>query len=248
MTVPTDCDHAPSDPDVASRSAFTSAPGLVFMYTSDGGTNMSQTTFDDDDLFGEAADEVREDIETSLAEARAALPDPDDVWESEADNVLGVLNGLRSSMDPGDAGEHLRDAKKWYTMAERAHAFADADELASEIEAVEDVISEMRTAREQVSDLAGTVPQLRSALEDARTEGDDAETDDSETDDSETGDADADETTADDGTDAEDDADTEADGGEETAADGGEEATADGGEETAGDGGEEQATLDDEDD
>ena len=128
---------------------------------------MSQSTFDDDDLFGEAAEEVRDDIEAALEEARAALPDPDDVWEADADNVLGVLNGLRSAMDPGGAEEHLRDAKKWYTMGERADAFADGDELAEEIEAVEEVIAEMRTARDQVSDLAGTVPELRSALDDA---------------------------------------------------------------------------------
>ena len=217
---------------------------------------MSQTTFDDDDLFGEAAAEVREDIQDSLAEARASLPDPDDVWETEADNVLGVLNGLRTSMDPGEAEQHLRDAKKWYTMAERAHAFADADELAAEIEAVEEVIAEMRTARDQVSDLAGTVPQLRSALGDARAEtedGDDAENEtedaenetevaESETEDAESETEDAENETEDaESEDTEDEAGTEADGGEEAAADGGELE----GDDSEGDG---QATLDDEDD
>ena len=128
---------------------------------------MSQTSLDDDDLFGEAADDLRADIETSLDEARAALPDPDTVWEADADNVLGVLNGLRAAMDPGEAEEHLRDAKKWYTMAERAHAFADVDDPREDIEAVEEVVAEMATAREMISKLAGTVPQLRSALEEA---------------------------------------------------------------------------------
>lgn len=190
---------------------------------------MSQTTFDDDDLFGEAADEVREDVQNSLGEARASLPDPDEIWETEAENVLGVLNGLRSSMDPGEAEEHLRDAKKWYTMAERADAFDDADELAAEIEAVEEVIAEMRTARDQVSDLAGSVPQLRSALEDARTESEDAG---EEADDEDTEEATADTEDAAD----EDGSDAEADGGKEAAADGGEAE------------GEEGEPLDDEDD
>jgi hypothetical protein len=156
---------------------------------------MGQTTFDDDDLFGEAAEEVREDVEAALDDARAALPAPDDVWDADADNVLGVLNGLRSAMDPGAAEEHVRDAKKWYTMGERADAFDDGDDIADEIAAVEDVVGEMAAAREGVSDLAGTVPELRSALEDAR-----------------------------DAADAEPDAEAEADAddGEETAADGGE--------------------------
>jgi len=64
---------------------------------------MSQSTFDDDDLFGEAAAETRAEVEEHLAAAREELPDPDAVWETDADNVLGVLNGLKSALDVGDA-------------------------------------------------------------------------------------------------------------------------------------------------
>ena len=35
---------------------------------------MSQTTFSDDELFGEAAAEMRDDVEEHLAAARAELP------------------------------------------------------------------------------------------------------------------------------------------------------------------------------
>ena len=77
---------------------------------------MSQATLDDDELFDEAATEMREDVETSLAEARAALPAADAVWEAEADNTLGVLNGLKGALDTGDATDHLRDAKKWFAI------------------------------------------------------------------------------------------------------------------------------------
>jgi hypothetical protein len=128
---------------------------------------MTQSTLDDDELFGEAASEMREDVEEALAAARESLPDADDIWESDADNTLGVLNGLRSALDAGDAHEHLRDAKKWYTMGERADAFEDADDLAADIEAVEDLITDIEDAREQVGDLTSTIPQLRSALEEA---------------------------------------------------------------------------------
>ncbi|MFB6184440.1 MAG: DUF5790 family protein [Haloarculaceae archaeon] len=128
---------------------------------------MSQTTLDDDELFGEAASEMRDDVETSLERARDALPEADDVWEVEADNTLGALNALRSALDVGDAEDHLRDAKKWYTMGERADAFEDAADLADDIEAVEDLVADVADAREQVGDLTGTIPQLKSALEDA---------------------------------------------------------------------------------
>jgi hypothetical protein len=131
---------------------------------------MSQSTLDDDELFGEAASEMREDVESSLAEARAALPEADDIWDVDADNTLGVLNALRSALDVGDAEEHLRDAKKWYTMGERADAFEDADDLAAEIESVEGIIGDVEAAHEQVGDLTSTIPQLRSALEEATSE------------------------------------------------------------------------------
>jgi hypothetical protein len=135
---------------------------------------MSQATLDDDDLFGEAASEMRADVEDSLAAAREGLPAADDIWDVGSENTLGVLNGLRTALDAGDAAEHLRDAKKWYTMGERADAFDDADDLAEEIEAVEDLVTDIEEAREQVGDLTSTVPQLRSALEDAG--GDEVET------------------------------------------------------------------------
>ncbi|CQH47367.1 uncharacterized protein HHUB_1315 [Halobacterium hubeiense] len=138
---------------------------------------MSQSSLDDDELFGEAAEEMRADVEEALDAARAELPDADDVWDVEADNTLGVLNALRSALDVEDVEAHLRDAKKAFVVGERADAFEDADELEAEIDAVEDVLGDIETAREQVGELASTVPALRSALEDAH-EGSDGDGDD----------------------------------------------------------------------
>jgi len=126
---------------------------------------MSQTTLGDDELFGEAAEEMRADVEAHLTKARAELPAAADVWETEADNVLGVLNGLRSALDAGDAEDHLRQAKKWYTMGERADAFEDADDLAAAIEDLESLITAIDEAHDDVSDLTNAVPELRGALE-----------------------------------------------------------------------------------
>ena len=138
---------------------------------------MSQTSLDDDELFGEAATEMRSDVEASLGEARSALPDGDAVWDVEADNTLGVLNALKGALDIGDAEDHLRDAKKWYTMGERADAFEDADDLAEEIETVADLVDDVDEAREQVGDLTATIPQLRSTLEEFEDDAADADAD-----------------------------------------------------------------------
>ncbi len=126
---------------------------------------MAQSTLDDDDLFGEAASEMQADVEESLDAARAALPDPDAIWDLEADNTLGALNALRSALDVGDAADHVRDAKKWYTMGDRADAFDDGDDLAAAIEETESLVADVEAAREQVGDLASTIPELRSELE-----------------------------------------------------------------------------------
>ncbi|MFC4436421.1 MULTISPECIES: DUF5790 family protein [Natrialbaceae] len=142
---------------------------------------MSQATLgDDEELFGEAANEMREDVESSLENAWEALPEAGDVWETDADNVLGVLNALKSALDAGDAEEHLRDAKKWYTMGQRADAFEDADDLEAEIESLEGAINDISEAGEQVGDLTATIPSLRGTLEDAGPAADEDENEDAD--------------------------------------------------------------------
>ncbi len=137
---------------------------------------MAQSTLDDEELFTEAASEMREDVEAALSDAREALPEADELWETEADNTLGVLNGLSTVLDADEAESHLREAKKWYAMGKKADAFEDAEDLAEEIEAVEATFSDIETASEQVDELKKTVPQLKSALEDAAAN-EDADTD-----------------------------------------------------------------------
>jgi len=133
---------------------------------------MSQSTLDDDELFGEAATEMRADVEESLAAAREELPAADDVWEVDADNTLGVLNALKGALDTGDAVDHLRDAKKWYTMGERADAFEDAEDLKEELEELQELVEEIVAAHEEVSELTRTIPGLRGTLEDLEDEED----------------------------------------------------------------------------
>jgi len=135
---------------------------------------MSQTSLDDDELFGEAASEMQADVEESLAAAREELPDADAIWEVDAENTLGVLNALKNSLDAGDAESHLRDAKKAFVLADRAGAFDDADDLREGLEELEGIVTDVASAREQVTELAATVPELRGSLEEvADGDGDD---------------------------------------------------------------------------
>ena len=141
---------------------------------------MSQSTLDDDDLLGEAASEIREDVEANLDAARSALPAADAIWDTDAENTLGVLNGLRSALDTDEATAHLRDAKKWFMVGERADAFENPDELEAELDELDTLIEEIEDARELVGDLTSTVPELRGSLEEFDTAGDgtgDADTD-----------------------------------------------------------------------
>jgi hypothetical protein len=137
----------------------------------------NQSTLADDDLFGEAAAEMREEVEGHLDDARTSLPDADAVWDVEADNVLGVLNTLRSALDVGDAAEDLRQAKKTFIVGQRADAFDDPDELEAEIEELEGLVASVEDAEALVGDLTGTVPGIRNQLQEA-AESADADADD----------------------------------------------------------------------
>jgi hypothetical protein len=128
---------------------------------------MSQSTLDDDELLGEAASEIREDVEANMESARSELPAADAIWETDAENTLGVLNSLKSSLDVGEAVENLRDARKWFMIGERADAFEDPDSLEEELDELAELIENIENAREKARDLASTVPELRGDLEEA---------------------------------------------------------------------------------
>lgn len=126
---------------------------------------MGQATLDDDDLFGEAADELREDVIGHLDAAEAALPDPDAIWSAEAGNVLGVLNTLRSNLEVDEATEALRQARKWYSLGERADAFEGETELGDRMDALEETVEQLQDMQADVAGVASTLPELRERLE-----------------------------------------------------------------------------------
>ncbi|MFB6254855.1 MAG: DUF5790 family protein [Halobacteriaceae archaeon] len=125
---------------------------------------MSQSSLDDEELFGEAAAEIRSDIENALENAESTLPNADDIWNIDADNSLGMLNGMKAAMDYEEAEAHLRDAKKWYMMGQRAEAFDNPDELKERIDEFESIIQDMETAEEHIQALTSLLPDLRNQL------------------------------------------------------------------------------------
>lgn len=125
---------------------------------------MGQATLDDEDLFGEAADELQRDVRSHIADGWDALPAPDAIWMANADNVIGVLNTLRSNLDVSDAREHLREARKWHTVAVRAEA-VDDDTVGEELTELEEMIDTIETIREQVSGVTSELPALREQLQ-----------------------------------------------------------------------------------
>lgn len=127
---------------------------------------MAQSTLEDDELFDEASDEMREDVEEALEEARDALPDADDVLDVEGDNIIGVLNSLKSGLDAGDAEDALREAKKWFGIGRKADVFDDefVGETEEELEQLEEALGSLADAEESATELTDSLASLKSVL------------------------------------------------------------------------------------
>lgn len=127
---------------------------------------MAQSTLEDDELFDEASDEMREDVEDALEEARDALPDADGIFDVEGDNIIGVLNSLKSELDAGEAEEALREAKKWFGIGKKADVFDEefVDEAEEELEELEEALTSLNDAEDSATELTDSLASLKSVL------------------------------------------------------------------------------------
>lgn len=127
---------------------------------------MAQSTLEDDELFDEASDEMREDVEDALEEARDALPDADDIFDVEGDNIIGVLNSLKSELDAGEAEEALREAKKWFGIGTKADVFDEefVEEAEEELEELEEALTSLNDAEDSATELTDSLASLKSVL------------------------------------------------------------------------------------
>jgi hypothetical protein len=120
-----------------------------------------------DHLFDEASDELRTDVEDHLSDAEASLPKVDTVWETDADNIIGVLNQLKAALDGEGVHEPYTEARKWFLLGAEANAFdADVhDAFEDRFDAVGDAIERLGLASECVAELTPMFPELRAAIE-----------------------------------------------------------------------------------
>lgn len=130
---------------------------------------MSQTAFDEDELFGEAASELKTDVQDALDQAWEALPRAETIETTDGATVSEVLGNLDSKIDPDGVETALQEAKKQYTIGSRADAFDD--EFSTDVEAE---IEELHTALDAIDTITTTSAELTDALstlEDAETAG-----------------------------------------------------------------------------
>jgi len=115
---------------------------------------MSQASFDDDELFTEATEDIQTEIEESLTAATTAIPSQADLVEHETETVVDGLESLDSAVDIEAIEAAIADVKKTFLLGQRADAFES--EYATETETT-------------ISELEETVATLR-AIDSATTE------------------------------------------------------------------------------
>jgi len=120
---------------------------------------MSQTSFDDDELFTEATADIQSEIEESLTAATAALPSHADLIEHDTETTVAALESVEEAVDIDAAEAAVADVKKTFLLGQRADAFES--EYATETEAT---ISELEETVTTLGAIASASEELREAL------------------------------------------------------------------------------------
>lgn len=140
-------------------------------------------TDDSDVLFTEASEELEEDIRDELDEAEEKLPDADDVWNPEGENIIGVLNQLQSSVNNDDVVDHVKEARKSFLLGDNADAFSedDADEFETRINRVVTAVDQLGDVHSAVDELIPVLPGVKESLDNVKDASGDGASDDSVT-------------------------------------------------------------------
>mgnify|MGYP007099780934 CR=1 FL=1 len=120
---------------------------------------MSQTSFDDDELFTEATADIQSEIEESLTAATAALPSHAALVEHDTETAVAALESVEEAVDIDAAEAAVADVKKTFLLGQRADAFDS--EYATETEAT---ISELEETVTTLGAIASASEELREAL------------------------------------------------------------------------------------
>jgi len=118
---------------------------------------MAQLSFDDDELFTEAAEDMQTEIEKSVTAATSTLPSEDALVESDADSLLNALESIESEIDIDAVEAALTDVKKTFLLGQRADAFdseyvSTTETTISELDETVTTLREIETATAELSD------------------------------------------------------------------------------------------------
>ncbi|MDL0118150.1 DUF5790 family protein [Halobacterium salinarum] len=133
---------------------------------------MAQTTFDEDDLFEEATQEMQAEVDDALARARDAVPDTDIVLTSDEDDLDAILNALSSTLDTEEIETALEDAQKAFVLGQRADAFDNEyiTETQAAIETLTETVDTLHAIDAAATDLNEALTRFETI--DTRPQGD----------------------------------------------------------------------------
>jgi len=120
---------------------------------------MPQLSFDEDELFTEATDDIKTEIEESVTDATTVVPSHADLVEQDVETVVEALESLDSEIDIAAVKTAITDVKKAFVLGQRADAFDS--EYVSETEAT---ISELEETLTRLRAIDSASEELRDSL------------------------------------------------------------------------------------
>lgn len=116
---------------------------------------MTQTSFDDEELFTEAAEDMQTEIEESVSAATATLPSKDALREPDPETLLDALDAVKSEIDIEAVEAALTDVKKTFVLGQRAEAFDSAyvTETEATITDLEETVATLREIETATAEL-----------------------------------------------------------------------------------------------
>lgn len=120
---------------------------------------MPQLSFDEDELFTEATEDIKTEIEVSVTEATTVVPSHADLVEHDVETVVEALESLDSEIDVDAVEGAIADVKKAFVLGQRADAFDS--EYVSETEAT---ISELEETLGRLRAIGSASEELRDSL------------------------------------------------------------------------------------
>lgn len=127
-------------------------------------SRMSESMFDDDELFAEAAEELQVDVDDALTRAREHVPAEEVVLGADQDELQAVLASLTTTLDIEAIKDALQEARKAFVMGRRADAFDD--EYIADTEATMTTLEDTVTTLQNIEAAATDLTEALTTFED----------------------------------------------------------------------------------